>query len=166
MYVLLCDCRFSEHHSLGFPVLLVLRGYALWPQVFRAPFSWVSCVAGTTGLCFVTAGFQSTILLGFLCCWYYGIMLCDCRFSEHHSLGFPVLLVLRGYALWPQVFRAPFSWVSCAAGTTGCEFSLWFIWNIGTFLFLKYLHCIWLILYMRYVYWLIITSDLMVVIVL
>ena len=23
---------------------------------------------------FVTAGFQSTILLGFLCCWYYGVM--------------------------------------------------------------------------------------------
>ena len=24
--------------------------------------------------CLVTAGFQSTILLGFLCCWYYGVM--------------------------------------------------------------------------------------------
>ena len=23
---------------------------------------------------FVTAGFQSTILLGFLCCWYYGVI--------------------------------------------------------------------------------------------
>jgi uncharacterized protein YbdZ (MbtH family) len=116
--VMLCDRRFSEHHSLGFPVLLVLRDYALWPQVFRAPFSWVFCAADTTGLCFVTAGFQSTILLGFLCCWYYGVMLCDRRFSEHHSLGFPVLLVLRGYALWPQVFRAPFSWVSCVAEET------------------------------------------------